>query len=161
MVTFQSSGRAYLDSVGFHDYGVAPLPVPAPLPPGGASVQSFVAGTNIAVFKDTVHRQAALQLVRFLTSDAEQVILNQAFGTHPTVTAADRDPAFADPTTRTFADVLAEHAETMPMVPGEAQMESLLGGAINGLWAKAATGTVTGAEVSAALRTATRQMPTH
>jgi len=158
MVPFQSGGRGYLDSVGFHDYAVAPLPVLSPLPPGGADVRSFVAGTNLAVFKNTAHSSAALQLVRFLTSDSEQVTLNKAFGTLPVVTAVQDNPAFADPVTQTFATILREHAETMPMIGDEAQMETLLGGAISDLWAKAATGDLTEAGIAAALRKATEQM---
>jgi multiple sugar transport system substrate-binding protein len=160
MVPFQSAGSAYFASVGFTDYAVAPLPVLNPLPAGGAAVQSFVAGTNVAVFKNTANKQASLQLVRFLTSVPEQVTLTKAFGTLPSVTSADSDPAFADTTTQTFATILREHAETMPMVPGEAQMETVLGGAINNLWAASATGhDVTPSDVDAALRMATQQMP--
>ena len=160
MVPFQSAGRAYFDSVGFTDYAVTPMPVLDPLPPGGAAVQSFVAGTNVAVFRNTAHKDASLQLVRFLTSDPEQVKLNKAFGTLPTVTSADSATEFADPTTQTFATILREHAETMPMVPGEAQMETLLGAAINNLWATAATGHhVTSTDIAAALGKASQQMP--
>jgi multiple sugar transport system substrate-binding protein len=160
MVPYQSSGRAYFSSVGFSDYAVAPMPVLDPLPPGGAAVQSFVAGTNVAVFRNTAHKDASLQLVRFLTSEPAQVRLNKAFGTLPTVTSANSATTFADPTTQTFATILGDHAETMPMVPGEAQMETLLGGAINNLWATAATGNdVTSTDIAAALRRASQQMP--
>lgn len=158
MVAFQSAGRGYFSSIGFADYAVAPLPVLDPLPPGGAAVQSFVAGTNVAIFKNTAHKQAALQLVRFLTSDTEQVVLNKAFGTLPVVTGAATDPGFADPTTRTFTTILRSHAETMPMVPSEARMEKLLGAAINELWAKAASGSLSTGDVAAALRKASQQM---
>ncbi len=158
MVPFQSAGRGFFASIGFTDYAVAPLPVVDPLPAGGAPVRSFVAGTNVAVFADTPHRRAALQLVKFLTSDSEQVALNDAFGTLPVVTTVQADPAFADPTTQMFATILRKHAETMPMVPEEGQMETLLGGVISDLWAKAATGPVTDEDIEAALSGATQQM---
>jgi multiple sugar transport system substrate-binding protein len=160
MVPYQSSGRGYLSSVGFDDYAVAPLPLLDPLPPGGAPVSSFVAGTNLAVFAATEHRHDALELVRFLTSEDEQVTLNAAFKTLPVVESAYADPAFADPATQMFGTILRDHAESVPMVPGEAQMEQLLGGAISQLWAKAATGgDVTDDDIAAALRDADRQMP--
>lgn len=158
MVPFQSGGRTYLDSVGFHDYAVAPLPSLSPTPADGTDVRSFVAGTNVAVFDNTAHRSAALKLVRFLTSDAEQIILNKAFGTLPVVNAVQHARAFADSVTRTFTAILREHSETMPMVPDEARMETLLGGAISTLWAKAATGSLTNGAITAALRDATEQM---
>ncbi|WP_426242794.1 extracellular solute-binding protein [Nocardioides sp. LHG3406-4] len=159
MVLSQSSGRTYLDSVGFEDYAVAPLPVLSPLPPGGAPVQSFVAGTNVAVFADTQHRDESLELVRFLTDDDAQIALNHTFSTLPVVHGAYDDGAFADPETQMFGDILSERSETMPMVPGEGQMELLLGGAVSELWAKAATGVVADADISAALADAERQMP--
>jgi multiple sugar transport system substrate-binding protein len=159
MVPNQSSGRGYLASVGFDDYAVAPLPVVDPLPPGGAPVQSFVAGTNLAVSADTDQRDEALELVGFLTSDKEQVVFNKAFGTLPVVHGAYDDPAFADPATQMFGSILRDRSETMPMVPAEGQMEQLLGGAVRGLWADAATGEVTDAEIAAALAGAERQMP--
>lgn len=159
MVPYQSSGRGYLASVGFDDYAVAPLPVVDPLPAGGAAVQGFVGGTNLAVFKDTDRREEALDLVRFLTSDEEQVVLNETFGTLPVVHDAYDDPAFADPVTEMFGTILAEHSETMPMVASEGQMEQLLGGAVRDLWAQAATGEVTDADIESALADAERQMP--
>jgi multiple sugar transport system substrate-binding protein len=158
MVPYQSSGRGYLASVGFEDYAVVPLPLVDPLPTGGSPVRSFVAGTNLAVFADTDRRAEALELVRFLTSAEEQAVLDAAFRTLPVVHGAYADAAFSDPVTKTFGTILRDHAETMPMVPGEAQMEQLLGGAIAQLWAKAATGNVGDADIEAALAEAESQM---
>ena len=42
-------------------------------PGGGKKVNSMVAGINMAVFKFTKNKDAALQFVKFMTSDAEQV----------------------------------------------------------------------------------------
>jgi multiple sugar transport system substrate-binding protein len=158
MVPFQSVGRNYFAATGFHDYAVAPLPVTDPLPSGGEAVRSIVAGTNIAVFKRTHHKDAALQLVRFLTSAPEQVALNEAYQALPVVTSAYDDPAFADPGTRVFADVLRHSAQPLPMVPGEGKMETVLGGAISRLWATAATGRLSRHAVADALHAANQQM---
>lgn len=159
MVPYQSSGRGFLASVGFEDYAVAPWPVLDPLPEGGAPVRGFVGGTNLAVLADTELRDEALELVGFLTSDAEQVVLNETFGTLPVVHGAYDDPAFADPVTAMFGEILGDHSETLPMVTTEGQMEQLLGGAVRDLWAKAATGEVTDADIASALADAERQMP--
>src|SRR6266508_3624072 len=59
------------------DYGVAPIPFEAPAPPGGRHVNSMVAGINLAVFANTEHKDAALQFVKFMTSEAEQIALNK------------------------------------------------------------------------------------
>lgn len=158
MVPYQSSGRGYLASVGFDGYAVAPLPSPATMPPGGAPVQGFVGGTNLAVFADSPATEDALELVRFLTSPEEQVVLNKTFRTLPVVDKAYDDPAFADPATQTFREIL-HRSESLPMVPGEAQMEQVLGAAIAGLWGQAATGdAVTDEDIGAALRGAEQQM---
>jgi multiple sugar transport system substrate-binding protein len=158
MAPGQSSNRGYFASVGYDDYAVAPLPLPDPMPDGGAPVQSFVAGTNLAVFADTDHRAEALELVGFLTSAKEQVVLNHTFGTLPVVQAAYADPAFSDPVTAAFGRILRDRSETMPMTPAEARMEQVLGGAVRDLWVDAATGEVTDAEIDAALADAERQM---
>jgi len=159
MVTYQSSGRSHLASAGFEDYAVAPLPVLDPLPPGGAPVRGFVGGTNLAVLDDTQLPDEALELVRFLVSDEEQVTLNEAFGTLPVVHGAYDDPAFGDPVTGMFGTILSEHSETLPMVATEGQMELFLGAAVRGLWAKAATSEVTDGDIADALAEAERQMP--
>lgn len=157
MIPFQSGGRDYFSAVKFDDYAVAPLPL-ADTAPGGADVRSFVAGTNVAVFRHTNHLGAALKLVRFLTSTSEQIALNKAYSALPVVTSAYRDPAFSDPTTRTFASILRGSSEAMPMVPAEGKMETVLGGAITELWAKAATGSLRSADIANALREADQQM---
>lgn len=159
MVFAQSNGRGYLRAVGFDDYAVAPMPVLDPLPAGGAPVQSFVGGTNLAIFKDTDSLAEALELIRFLTSDEEQAAFNGAFGTLPVVQDVYDDAAFKDPATAMFGQILADRSESMPMVPGEGQMEQILGGAISELWSDAATGTVTDSEIASTLADADRRMP--
>lgn len=159
MFVHQSAMRGYFTSVDFDDYAVARLPVLSPLPEEGAPVRSFVGGTNLAVLADSDQRDEAVDLVGHLVSDEQQIALNDAFGTLPVVSAAYDDPAFADPDTQLFGDVLAEEAEPLPAVPQEAQLEQVLGGAIAELWAQAATGEVTDADIAAALADAESRMP--
>ncbi len=159
MLVHQSAMRGYFDSVDFDDYAVAPLPVLSPLPDDGAPVRSFVGGTNLAVLADSSQRDEAVRLVGHLTSDEQQIAVNDAFGTLPVVSEAYDDPAFADPGTQLFGEVLADHAEPLPAIPQEAQLERLLGGAIAELWADAATGVVSDADIAAALADAESRMP--
>ncbi len=121
-------------------FGVAPIPVPDPLPAGGRKVSSHVAGINVGVFKNTGNKDGALKLVEFLTSPKEQTILNGAFGDLPVVADAYQDPKFRTPEIQTFKQVLANAAETMPMIPQEAQFETLVGNAVKQLIADAAAG---------------------
>ena len=155
MVMQQSGSRNALNALGFEDYGVAQVPVPE----GGKATQTMVAGINISVFSETDQEEGALQLVEFLTSDEQQVILNKAYTTLPVVQAAYDDPAFTDEVSGTFATILAEHAEPMPQLPAEGQMETLVGGAVVDLVSRAATGTpVSEADVREALAGAQEEM---
>jgi multiple sugar transport system substrate-binding protein len=142
MMMIQSSATAGIQENGMKagDFGLAPIPVPAPLPPGGRKVSSHVAGINIGVFKNSKNRDGALKLVEFLTSTPEQKILNAAFGALPVVPDAYEDPRFQTPAIQTFKKVLAEAAETMPMIPQEAQFETLVGNTVKQLTADAAAG---------------------
>jgi multiple sugar transport system substrate-binding protein len=118
----------------------------------------MVAGTNISVFANTGKKDAALKLVNFLTSQAEQATLCKAYGLLPAVQQAYDDPAFSDPDSQVFKRVLVDHAEPMPQIPKEGQMETLLGGALKELFAKAATQTVSDTDIRAALTSANQQM---
>ena len=66
-------------------------------PGQGTNVDTMVAGINLAVFKNTQNHDGALKFVKFMTSDAEQKILNGTYGSIPPVTAAQQDPAFSAP----------------------------------------------------------------
>lgn len=121
------------------DYGVAPMPSQDPPIAGGTDIGSFVAGINVAVFKDTENLDGAKQFVKFLTSADEQVILNKAYGTIPTVTDA-KDPAFDTQVKAVARDTLTNRAVPLPQIVEEAQFETLVGKAMNTFAAQAATG---------------------
>jgi multiple sugar transport system substrate-binding protein len=158
MMLKQSNTRGQLAKVGFSDYGVAKMPIPAVLPPGGKDTRSMVAGTNISVFANTSQKDASLKLVNFLTSPSEQAILCKQYGLMPAVQQAYDDPDFSDPGTQVFKQILVNHAEPMPQIPKEGQMETLLGGALKELFAKAAAQPVSDADIRAALKSANEQM---
>src|ERR1019366_6715171 len=73
MVIWQAASGS-LKQLGMNaaDIGVAPVPLPSPMPSGGKTVTSMVAGINMAVFKNTKNMSAALQFVKFMTSTPEQ-----------------------------------------------------------------------------------------
>jgi multiple sugar transport system substrate-binding protein len=160
MVIWQASAGS-LAKLGMTpaDIGVAPVPLPSPMPAGGKSVTSMVAGINLAVFKDTKNMSAALKFVKFMTSTPEQETLNQTYGSLPTVSAAYTDPAFNTPAVTTFRSILSSTAAPMPEVPQESNFETTVGTAIIHLYADAATGkTVTSAMVAQALSLAQQQL---
>ncbi|MBQ1024931.1 sugar ABC transporter substrate-binding protein [Micromonospora sp. C95] len=121
-------------------YGVAPVPFLASPPAGGKQVNSMVAGINIAVFKHTKNLDGALEFVKFMTSDTEQVTLNKTYGSLPAVGTVAADPAFAADEQQVLAQTLATTAAPLPQVPEESTFETLVGTAIKELFADAASG---------------------
>ena len=141
MLLWQAVGSSLkAQNMGPEEYGVAPVPFLASPPPGGKHVNSMVAGINIAVFKHTRNRDAALQFVKFMTSDDEQVILNRTYGSLPSVASVAANPAFAAPEQKAIQQVLSSTAAPLPQVPEESQFETLVGTAMKELFAQAASG---------------------
>jgi multiple sugar transport system substrate-binding protein len=158
MLIQQNNGENNLKSEGMakSEYGIAEVPV---MDGSSTPIMTHVAGINISIFTNTKQKDAALQFVKFMTSPDEQVTLNQAFGSLPVVTAAQSNEAFQTENLKTFNGILAEHAEPMPLIPEEGQMETFIGTALKGLVAKAATkGDVSEAEVKAELTKANEKM---
>ncbi|MFF3932541.1 ABC transporter substrate-binding protein [Streptomyces hirsutus] len=161
MLLWQSAS-ANLKSQGMADdsYGIAPVPVQSGTPGAGKQVNSMVAGINLAVFKNSDNIDGATDFVKFMTSDAEQKILNTAYSSIPPVKAAQEDAAFNSPANSVLKDTLARSAVALPQVPDESQFETAVGTAVKELFADAAGGReVTTASVEAALTKAQQQMP--
>ncbi|MFJ3304090.1 ABC transporter substrate-binding protein [Streptomyces sp. NPDC086549] len=161
MLLWQSAS-SNLKSQGMSDdaYGIAPVPVQSGTPGTGAQVNSMVAGINLAVFKNTHNLDGATEFVKFMTSDAEQKILNTAYTTIPPVKAAQSDAAFTTPANAVLKQTLATSATALPQVAAESQFETTVGTAVKGLFADAAAGRpVTTDSVKAALQKAQQQMP--
>ncbi|GAA0398169.1 sugar ABC transporter substrate-binding protein [Acrocarpospora corrugata] len=157
MYMAQTSGINVLTKNGMtpDQYGIVPIPAPA----GGTKISSFVAGTNVSIFKNTKHLDAALKFVAFLTSDEEQAILNKSYTTQPTVTGANA--SFTDDQEKldAFTTILAEQAKPLPLIPGIQAFQANVGGAVVALIGKAATGTaVSEDDVKAALEEAQLKM---
>ena len=160
---FWQASQGSLIQLGMNpaDIGVAPVPLPATLPAGGKKITSMVAGINLAIFKDSKNQAADLQFVKFMTSTPEQILLNKTYGSLPSIGAAYTDPAFQTPQVKVFQDVLATSAAPLPAVASESQFETLVGTAVNKLFASVATGqTVTSDQVASALQAAQQQITT-
>jgi len=161
MLMWQSAS-ANLKSQGMSDsaYGIAPIPVQSGTPGTGAQVNSMVAGINLAVFKNTDNLDGSTKFVKFMTSDAEQKILNTAYSSIPPVKAAQEDTAFNTPANSVLKNTLATSAAALPQVADESQFETAVGTAVKNLFADAAAGrAVTTASVKAELEKAQQQMP--
>ncbi|MBA9003315.1 ABC transporter substrate-binding protein [Thermomonospora cellulosilytica] len=154
-----SAGSFQAVGMNMEDLGVAPIPMPDPFPPGGRRVNSFVAGINLAVFKNTDNLDGALEFVKFMTSTEEQVLLNKTYGSLPTVKDAYADPAFQSEDVKVFQSVLSGTAEPMPQVPQESQFETLVGTAMKSMFADVASGrSVDVTQIKAKLAQADQQL---
>jgi multiple sugar transport system substrate-binding protein len=161
MIMFQTGTISAVEADGMKSsqFGIAQVPVPDPMPPGGKDIESHVAGINVSIFKDTQHKAAALEFVKFLTSTQEQIKLNKVYNSLPVVKAAYSNPAFKTPQMQSFETILAQHAAPMPLIPQEGQMETVMGGTIKQLLAMAASGhQVSAADVKAQLASANQTM---
>jgi ABC-type glycerol-3-phosphate transport system substrate-binding protein len=161
MLLWQSAS-ANLKSQGMSEdsFGIAPVPVQSGTPGTGTGVNSMVMGINLAVFKNSDNLDGAKKFVKFMTSDAEQKILNTAYSSIPPVKGAQADAAFNTPANGVLKNTLATSAVAAPQVADESQFETAVGTAIKGLFADAAAGrAVTTASVKAALEKAQAQMP--
>ncbi|MFE2427683.1 extracellular solute-binding protein [Streptomyces sp. NPDC059373] len=160
MVLWQTAASTF-KSYGMKDsdFGVAPVPVQSGTPGTGQQTNSMVAGINMAVFKNSKNVDGAVKFVKFMTSDAEQIILNKTYGSIPPVKSAQSDPAFNTTAMKPLRNALATSATPLPQVPTESQFETAVGTAVKGLFADAAAGKpVTTASVKAALDKAQQQM---
>jgi multiple sugar transport system substrate-binding protein len=160
MLLWQAAGSNFkAQGMSPDEWGIAPVPFPATPPAGGKRINSMVAGINMAIFKHTENKDGALQFVKFMTSDAEQVILNRTYGSLPSVKPASADPAFQAAEQKVLGEVLGSTAAPLPQVPEESQFETLVGTAMKELFADAAGGkSVTEAQVKEKLGVAQQKM---
>ncbi|MEU9530769.1 MULTISPECIES: sugar ABC transporter substrate-binding protein [unclassified Streptomyces] len=160
MVLWQAAASTFA-SQGMkpEDWGAAPVPVASGTPGQGKNTNSMVAGINMAVFKNTKNIDGAKKFVKFMTSDAEQKLLNKTYGSIPPVKTAQADEAFSAPDLAVLRDTLAKSAAPLPQVPNESQFETAVGTAVKELWADAAAGRpVTTESVKARLEKAQQTM---
>jgi len=143
------------DKMDPNAYGVVAIPAKT----GNKDIASFVAGINISIFKNTKHKDAALKLVKFMTSPAEQAILDKPFTALPVVKNGTVNYTSNKAEANTFADILATKSVPLPLIPEESAYETNVGNAVNQLLAQAATGKkVTDSDIKAALQEAQDKM---
>src|ERR1019366_5785051 len=102
------------DGMKSSDYGVVGIPSPSPQPAAGKDIGSFVAGINLSIFKNTKNQAAALQFVNFMTSPAEQTILDKPFTALPVVKGGTVNFTDDKAEAATFAQILATKSVPLP-----------------------------------------------
>jgi multiple sugar transport system substrate-binding protein len=139
------------DGMSSSAYGVAPIPTIA----GGKNISSGVQGINLAIFKNSPNQKADLAFIKFMTSSYAQNAIGAPYSTIPVVKGIS--PTFSTDKSfeATFTKVYDTLAAPYPLVSTEGAFEQNVGAAVSGLFATIATGgTVTAADVKAALQTA-------
>lgn len=157
MVVLENPAAAAAAAAGMDpaDIGVAPTPIIE----GGPVVRSHVAGINLVVFESSAKKEAATELVKFLSTAEAQVPVNEAGGGLPVVNDAYDNEVFSTEANDVFGATVAEESEALPMVPQQGQMQTILGTAVNRLIAQiASTGSVTEEDIASALEEANQQM---
>jgi multiple sugar transport system substrate-binding protein len=136
-------------------YGVVPIPAPK----GGKDIGSFVAGSNISIFKNTKHLDASIEFVKFMTSDKTQTTLNKAYTTIPVVKGVPAAFDASPDQLKVWTTILDDKSKPLPLVPGIQAFQANVGGAVVALMAKAATGSaVSTDDVKQALDDAQQKM---
>jgi multiple sugar transport system substrate-binding protein len=162
MIMVQNGTINSLTAVGMTpaQYGVVPIPAPSPLPSGAKDLASFVAGTNIAIFKNTPHLDAAIKFVKFMTSKGEQQILDQKYQLLPVLSGAALT-FFSDQTmAQTFTDILNTKAEALPVGSNITAYQQAVGAQLVTMMGKAATGTkLSTSDIQSAMQAAQAAMP--
>ena len=158
MLLNQNNAINYLSQNNAPDYGVVPLPSPAD---SKCPTASHLAGINISIFKNTQHLDAALALVKYMTSESVQSQLDKPFAALPVL--ANVSPSFTDDTdiANQFVTVYDTLAKPMPLTSWEGDFETNVGNGMTPLFQKIQQGgTVSLADVKAMLDKAQQQTVT-
>jgi len=118
----------------------------AALPPG----PSFVGGSHLVIWKHSRNYDAAVQLVRFLTSTPALVAYSRAIGLLPaTLDALDAEPFAGDPLWRLTREGVRT-GRSFPVIRAWGMLEYRLVAALSALWAE--TLASSGPQIDAVLR---------
>lgn len=157
MIVNQNNDVATLaaDGMDTSQYGVVPIPAPAKAP---RQISSGVNGINISIMKNTKHKAAALDFVKFMTSSYAQKQMAKPFNSIPVITSLAGKTDFA-PTQELiseFTNIYNNRSVPYPLVSAEASFETNVGQSMNQMFAQFATsGTpLTAAQVKSDLSTA-------
>ncbi|MCE0446429.1 extracellular solute-binding protein [Streptomyces tricolor] len=105
-------------------YGIAPAPVISGSPAAAPRSTRRCTGINIAVFKNTDNLDGASKFVKFVTSDAEQKILNTATAPIPPVTRRRTTRRSGTPATAVLKNTCHERRRAAPGAVAESQFET-------------------------------------
>ncbi|MFF1574689.1 ABC transporter substrate-binding protein [Leifsonia sp. NPDC058292] len=157
MILSQNNADSSINANGMKTdaYGVVPFPAPK----GGEAVASHVAGINLSIMKNTKNKDAALEFVKYMTSEDTQATLGKPYATLPVLDGAKANFTDNAEEAATFQKIYNTMSKPLPLVPAEDQFENTVGKAMNDMFSKIATGgTVSASDVKSALQDAQDQV---
>ncbi|MBN3033487.1 MAG: sugar ABC transporter substrate-binding protein [Candidatus Saganbacteria bacterium] len=103
-------------------------------PRGPRGKFTFVGGSMLGVFKQSRNKQAAFEVIKYLTSKQPQIDYARATGFLPARAQAFEDPYFAnDPNRRVFKEAVY-YGRTYPAIPSWGLLEPILTRRLGILW---------------------------
>lgn len=102
-----------------------------PAGPGGE--YSFVGGSQLAIFNECPHQEAAVQFVQFLTSEESVVPYTTIAGFLPARLSAQTGDQFNTPAYEVFR-AAAENGKVPPTIPQWGGVENIMRTALEGVW---------------------------
>ena len=117
------------DSITARNFGVVPYPK------GEKGRVTFVGGSNLAIFKDAKNKEAAWEVVKYLTSNKEaQLTYCKASGFLPAYMPVFNDPYFSvDPARKVFKEAI-KYGKTYPCITSWGMLEPILTRRFGILW---------------------------
>lgn len=104
------------------------------VPAGPKGRVAFLGGSNISIFKSSKNQEAALELLKYLSSKEAQVEYSKVTGMLPTVKTAYEDPYFeSDAMMKVFKDQM-QYAKHYASIPGWAPSETYFQQGLSKIW---------------------------
>jgi multiple sugar transport system substrate-binding protein len=116
------------DKAAAKNYGVAPLPA------GPNGQATFIGGSNLTVFKGSKNKDAAWDVIKYLSSDEAQMAYSKLSGQLPAKKALIESPEMTkDPGFAAFSEALKK-AKTYPSIPQWGPTETALQKYFGNVW---------------------------
>lgn len=105
------------------------------VPAGPKGRVAFLGGSNISIFKSSKNQEAALELLKYLSSTECQVEYSKVTGMLPTTKAAYEDPYIdSEPMMKVFKDQMMNYAKHYASIPGWAPSETYFQQGLSKIW---------------------------
>jgi multiple sugar transport system substrate-binding protein len=106
----------------------------APYPAGPKGKSTFVGGSNLAIFKGSKNKEAAWEVLKYLSSKEAQVEYCKRSGFMPAVVEAFDDPYFTEDSRRAVYKETVKDGRAYPSVPSWGLIEPILARRFGIMW---------------------------